>query len=91
MPSGNSLLVSLAHLGRGLGLAQAGGAFLEQRRERDAVDQVHRVEHVAFALAHLLALRVAHQAVDVDVLNGTRPVKCVVIMIIRATQKKMMS
>ncbi len=24
-------------------------------------------------------------------LNGTRPVKCVVIMIIRATQKKMMS
>ena len=81
----------LAHLRRGLGLAQAFGALVQQRRERDAVDQVHRVEHVAFGLAHLLALRVAHQAVDVDVLERHRPVKCVVIMIIRATQKKMMS
>jgi hypothetical protein len=29
--------------------------------------------------------------VDVDMLERHRPVKCVVIMIIRATQKKMMS
>jgi hypothetical protein len=85
------LLGVLAHRGRGLGLAQAGGALFQQRRQLDAVDQVDRVEHVAFRLAHLLALRVAHQAVDVDVRNGTWPVKCVVIMIIRATQKKMMS
>jgi hypothetical protein len=63
------LLGGLAHLGRGLGLAQAGGALVQQRVQRDAVDQVHRVEHIAFGLGHLLALGVAHQAVDVDVLE----------------------
>ena len=67
MPFGNSAAVSLRIARRGLGPAQAGRALLEQRLERDAVDQVDRVEHVAFRLAHLLALRVAHQAVDVDV------------------------
>ena len=34
---------------------------------------------------------VAHEAVDVDVRNGTSPMKYSPIMIIRATQKKMMS
>ena len=59
----------LAHLGSGFGFAQALGAFVEQGFERDAVDQVDRVEHVAFGLAHLFALGVEHQAVDVDVLE----------------------
>ncbi|MNV18634.1 hypothetical protein D3C71_1094660 [compost metagenome] len=66
---GELLLRVLAHRGRSLGLAQAGGALVEQRLQRNAVDQVHRVEHVAFGLGHLLALRVAHQAVDVHVLE----------------------
>src|SRR5213079_2333122 len=49
--------------------AQAGRALLEQRLEGDAIDQVDRIEHVAFRLAHPLALRVTHQAVDVDVVE----------------------
>jgi hypothetical protein len=57
MPSGNSF-------------SQALGAFVQQGFERDAVDQVHWVQHVAFGFAHLLALRVEHQAVDVDVFEG---------------------
>ena len=57
----------------------------------NAVDQVNGVQHIAFGLRHLVALGIAHQAVDVDVLEGHLPVKCLVIMIIRATQKKMMS
>ncbi|MDT4793166.1 hypothetical protein FQZ97_256800 [compost metagenome] len=44
----------------------AAGAFLQQLVEGDAVDDVQRVEHVALGLGHLLALAVAHQAVDVD-------------------------
>ena len=59
----------LLHARRRLRAAQAGGALLEQRLEGDAVDQVDRVEDVAFRLAHPLALRVAHQAVDVDVVE----------------------
>ena len=57
----------LAHARRCLRPTQAGRALLEQRLEGDAVDQVDRIEHVALRLAHPLALRVAHQAVDVDV------------------------
>jgi hypothetical protein len=83
--------LSSLDLRRILRAAQAGGALLEQRFERDAVDQVHRVERVALGLAHLLAFGVAHQAVHVHVWNGTLPVKCLVIMTMRATQKKMMS
>ncbi|MCY1511051.1 hypothetical protein D9M68_454450 [compost metagenome] len=66
---GEFLLRVLAHRRCGLGLAQALGALVEQRGQLDAVDQVDRVEHVAFRLAHLLALGVAHQAVDVHVLE----------------------
>ena len=43
------------------------GRLLEQLVERDAVDQVERVEGVALRLRHLLALGVAHDGVDVDV------------------------
>ena len=48
-----------------LRLHQARGAFLDQGFQLDAVDQVDRVEHVALGLRHLLAVRVADQAVDV--------------------------
>ena len=57
----------LAHLGRGFGLAQTFCAFGQQLGQGDAVNQVHRVEHIALGLAHLLALCITHQAVDVDV------------------------
>ena len=58
------------HLGRGLGFAQAGGALVDQGVQVHALDQVHRVEHVALGLAHLLAFAVAHHPVDVDVAKG---------------------
>ena len=67
MPSGKLLLRPLAHERRGLGPPQAGRPLLEQRLERDAVDQVHRVDDVALGLRHLLAVVIAHDAVDVDV------------------------
>ena len=57
----------LAHLGCGFGLAQSGGALVQQRCQRDAINQVHRVQHIAFGFAHLAALRVPHQSVDIDV------------------------
>src|SRR3546814_8618844 len=38
----------------------------DQVVERNAVDQVQRVEDVALGLGHLLPVRVAHQAGDVD-------------------------
>ena len=47
-------------------LHQAAGALLDQFLEADAIDQVERVEDVAFRLRHLLAFRVPDQAVDVD-------------------------
>ena len=50
-----------------LRLHQAGGALGDQVVERDAVDDVDRVEHVALRLRHLLAVLVADQAGDVDV------------------------
>jgi hypothetical protein len=89
---GEFLLRVLAHGGCGLGPAQAGGAFAQQGFEGNAVDQVHRVEHVALALG-LIFLPCASRTRPwmYTCLNGTRPVKCVVIMIILATQKKMMS
>ena len=59
----------LAHLRRGLGLAQALRALVQQRGQLYAVDQVHRVKHIALGLAHFFALRILHQAVNVDVLE----------------------
>jgi hypothetical protein len=66
MPSGNSFSWPWQSAGLFPG-AQAGGAFFHQRFQRDAVDQVHRVKHIALGLGHLLAFVVAHQAVDVHV------------------------
>jgi myo-inositol-hexaphosphate 3-phosphohydrolase len=65
--------------------------FSDQGLELDAVDQVDGVEHVALGLGHLLPFGIAHQAVDVDSRNGTSSMNLSPIMIIRATQKKMMS
>ncbi len=62
-------LGGLAHCGCGFGFAQASGALVEQGGEFDAVDQIDRVEHIALALAHFLAVRVEHQTVDVNVLE----------------------
>jgi hypothetical protein len=55
------------------------------------VDQVQRVEHVAERLGHLLALLVAHERVDIDGVERPSPTTAYCIIIIRATQKKMMS
>ncbi len=52
-----------------LRLHQAAGTLGDQVVDGDAVDDVQRVEHVALALGHLLALAVADQAGEVDVLE----------------------
>ena len=67
MPFGNSFFTRAATLGAVSGLRRPVVDFLISVIEVDALDQVHRVEHVALALAHLVAVRVVHQAVDVDV------------------------
>jgi hypothetical protein len=41
-------------------------ALLEQRVEIDAVNEVERIQNVAFRLRHLVALVIAHESVDVD-------------------------
>ena len=53
-----------------LGLHHVAGALFQQRVQADAVDQVDGVQHVALGLGHLLALAIAHQAVDVNGLEG---------------------
>src|SRR5450830_273130 len=55
----------LLDLFREFRLHQARGAFLHQGFQVDAVDDVQRVKDVALGLGHLLALAIAHQAVDV--------------------------
>ena len=68
--SGNALwkffLGVFAHLRGCFGFAQTLAAFVQQRFKRNAVNQVHGVQHIALGLAHLLALRVTDQTVDVD-------------------------
>ena len=68
--SGNALwkffLGVFANLRGCFGFAQTLAAFVQQRFKRNAVNQVHRVQHIALGLAHLLALRVTNQTVDVD-------------------------
>ena len=60
-------------LRRVLRIHQSSGALGHQRIQRDAIHQVDRIEHVALRLGHLLALRVAHQPGDVDVLERDLP------------------
>ncbi len=53
-----------------LRLHQPAGALVHQGVQVDAVDQIERVQHIALGLGHLLAFRVAHQAVHVHLLEG---------------------
>ena len=48
-------------------LHHAAGAFLYQGFEVDTVDNVQRVEDVAFGFGHFLTFGIAHQAVNVHV------------------------
>ncbi len=52
-----------------LGAQQADGRFRQQLIERDAVYQIERIERVALGLRHLLAFGVAHDSVDVNVME----------------------
>jgi hypothetical protein len=90
MPSGNSLRVRFS-IDRPAAGPSGSAVRFHQRPRADAVDQVERIEHVALRLRHLLAFRVAHEAVHIDVAERDLPVKCRVIITMRATQKKMMS
>ena len=71
----------------------------DSTREREAhgvrpelVAHVERVDDVALRLRHLLALLVAHEAVEDDVGEAARARRTTrPAMIIRATQKKRMS
>ena len=50
-----------------LRLHEAAGALGDQVVERDAIDDIERVDDVALGLRHLLAVLVADEAGDVDV------------------------
>ena len=52
---------------RELRLHEPGGAFLQQLFERDAIDDVERIDHVALGLGHLVAVLIADEPGDVDV------------------------
>ena len=56
-----------------LRIHQTEGAFLDQLIQRNTVDEVDGVQHVALRFAHLLALAVADQAVDVHILERNAP------------------
>ena len=53
-------------VGSHLRLGQVGGAFCHQVFERDAIDDVQRIEDIALGLRHLGAVRVPYQPVRVD-------------------------
>ena len=65
-PVGKLLAGGLLDGGFHLRLHQAAGALGEQLRQRDAVDDVQRIDDVAFRLGHFLAVVVANQAVNID-------------------------
>ena len=60
----------LGDLLRQVWLHHAAGALLDQLFQADAVDQVDRVQDVALGLGHLVAVGIAHQAVNVDLAEG---------------------
>ena len=70
----NPVRIVLAELGFNdrsfFGLAQTAGVFLNEVLKVNALDDVERIKRVAFALRHLLAFCVAHEAVNVDILEG---------------------
>ena len=53
-----------------VGLHHAAGALLHQGLEAYAVDQIDGVQHVTLGLRHLVAVRVAHETVDIDLPEG---------------------
>ena len=55
-----------AYLRCGFRAAQTGGAFVQQRRQLNAVDQVHRIEDIALGFGHFFAFRVADQTVHIN-------------------------
>jgi len=61
--------LDLRRIGR---LHQAAGALGNERLDADTVDEIDRIEHIALRLRHLLAVLVADEAGDVDVLEGHR-------------------
>ena len=64
---GEEFLRGFNHLRCFFWAAQAGGAFHQQLLQIDAINQIHRVNHVAFGFRHFFAFVVAHDAVDVHV------------------------
>ena len=62
-----------SYLWRRFRLAQALRAFVQQRCQFNPVNQVNRIQHIAFRLAHLFALRVFDQAMDVHVFERNLP------------------
>jgi hypothetical protein len=74
-------------------LAAMAASVKRTRRRRTRSISVERVDDVALGLGHLLPLLVADEGVDVDGVERHLGLfmKCRPIIIIRATQKKMMS
>ena len=66
---GVALAEHLLYLRRFFRLAQTAGIFLDEVFKIDAADEVEGIQSVPFALAHLLAFRIAHETVDVHVLK----------------------
>ena len=60
----------LGDLVRQVGLHHAAGALGDQGLQLDAVDEIDGVEDIALGLGHLVAVGVAHQAVDVNLAEG---------------------
>ena len=54
------------------GCMRPAGALGDEVFERDAVDDIERVDDVALGLGHLLAVLVADEAGDVDVRGTAR-------------------
>ena len=72
---GGEVAVALDPLGRQLDVAALGGLGREGEAERVGAvirDQRQGIDDVALGLRHLLALLVAHEGVDVDVVEGAR-------------------
>ena len=57
----------------------------------ELIDRAKWIDRVALGLGHLLAIRVPDQAGQVNGPDGTSPMSSTPSIIIRATQKKMMS